>query len=266
MVTIPVHYPYGGAYYMLQWWTEYDRGHLALAKSRQCLEQTAYRIFQEHPYCKILSYNFIEIGTPPTWFCKQVHEAKRRREIHTFKYVLTSALKEVIETKTKLPKIFKLCTEYTSDDGTDNEWDKEHHSNCVNCCNRIRVLISDDELYDRYHTQWRFKPEIKYKSRSSQADVLSNNRDLWAARTNFGHHAAGIELVKIDDPDQIYEDQILFFYHQFRKLSSASLNAMLKGVHAKEIQRRKQNEKDQKNERITERNNRIKILLDVFNS
>lgn len=240
---IKVYYPFGGKMLMLHWYTDGDRGHVALAPTEDKLRAIARRVFEEHvSEVSIKSVCEIDIVAPSERLLVAAAMHNDKDRIEDFRRELTIEMRVAMDAGKTLPEPFAACDDYafsseedrvgyTPDDDT-REYYLDHHVGCMNCDMRVRLIgMTPRELYEKHHDRWRAAHPVKtyhVKGRPERAASRANtatNNNLWFAGADFGHHNKGVYLREIDyaELDSEYRpayisENVLFYFQRLRGL------------------------------------------------
>ena len=206
-----VHMPLGGKRFMLRWYTDDDRGHLILAPTIRSMGHVSTRIFAHHEDAQITDYCEIEIVGPSRRMCELAAEHNLREQIHMFHREVVTAIQAVVKAGHPIPRPFVACTRYRpSEDVTVDAWAKERHYGCANCVDTLRLVagLTPSGLYETYYDAWyKARPNGQLWNEHSRPSTLQPSRApaasnrggrLWYASAEFGPHAQGIHLDKVN--------------------------------------------------------------------
>jgi hypothetical protein len=249
-------YPEGGKHLLLQWYTEYDRGHIILAKSESSLLAVARKVFEEHPVAAIKSYSEIDIVSLPPWQIELAAKERFDQKVRSFQWEIACLMHNALAAKRKLPPVFAPCGKYEPEhpelsEREEDSWAVGTHYECKNCLQAIQLVgLTPEEFYAKYHQAWlKANPDHRDNSpRPQSAKAISKASPagaggvLYCVRPNFGHHQDGLVISKVsDEPDTSSNDllshshldgETLFFFRNARELDATVLQAMLDGFRA----------------------------------
>ena len=248
-----VDYPLGGRRFLLHWWTQDDRGHVVIAESERSLLAASKRVFAENPDAEIKAMCEVEIVAPPDRFEKLAALCARQEAIGEFHFMTCSRLHDAHEAGLEIPPPFAFCEMFEKDDedALPDSWARENHYNCKHCKSRVRLVgMTPEELYAQHAEAWyalhsddrrNRSDSKKMKSRAARASDADAD-GLWYARSNFGHHAGGIELREVDLERDVYlsdgvptpsftpscfTEQLMFFFKRLSELDRSKAEAIL---------------------------------------
>jgi hypothetical protein len=247
--------PLAGKWHMLRWYTDDDRGHIILAPTARSLGHVAARVFAEHEDAAITDYCEIEIVGPSRRMNELATEHNRRERVAMFHREVVTAIQAVVKAGRAIPGPFVLCRKYAPEKGgTVDAWTKEQHYGCANCMDTLQLVgLTPHGLYEAYYDRWTAAaPNGRlwdYHGRSeklqpSRAPAATARERLWYASADFGPHAKGVRLDKVDlDEADLYRPRcltngVLFFYRYLRQLDPAPLQTKLDAAMAANTKRR----------------------------
>ncbi len=290
--TLKVYYPFGGRTFLLHWWTYDERGHLVLAATERALTALAKSVFDKHPEAEIKGYCEIDVVGPPERLHVLAFEQGVRERVARFHREIVTCMSAVVESDKPLPSIFAVCPSYEPDENhiDADEWAREGHYGCKRCLDKIQLVgLTPGDLYARYYDAWlAAHPDHRDHDRGRRRDSKEPQRvfslaepacdddQLWCARADFGHHAAGIALkeVNIEEPDTIsdgvfshscLDDHTLFFFKRLRDLDASALQTMLDAAKAASEKSREDYEQERIARRDRERAEEVDDSLAFFN-
>jgi hypothetical protein len=254
-----VYNPISGRWFILHWWTDEDRGHLAFASTEDGLRKVAAGVFKKAPYAEVKTILEIEAVGPSDKISRMAAEHDAREQVDNFYHEIIAPLTEAIKAGKSLPAPFTTCDKYEpSEDVEIDEWSKERHYGCRNCEYMVRhVGMTKGDLYAKFHDAWvaaNPKPVYVASPRNgepvrtvSKAEKASDDEPLWFAYANFGPHAGGVELRELNLADsdeyrpQCLSTSTLFFYRLIRVVEADTVIAMAKDAKhvAQEASRRR---------------------------
>lgn len=261
---IKVYYPFGGKMLMMHWYTDGDRGHVALAATEDKLCAIAKRVFEEHVSEVSVKYVCeIDIVAPSKRLLAAAAKHNDKDGVEEFHRELTIEMRLAMSAGKLLPEPFAACDDYafSSDEERayytsqeEGDYYQDCHAGCVNCDMRVRLVgMTPRELYERYHARWRAAHPAKtyhVKGRpervASRAGASSDDEILWFAGADFGHHNKGVYLMPIDyaQLDEDYRpayisENVLFYFRMLRGLPKLEdkLTVMRNDVDEAESQR-----------------------------
>lgn len=279
--------PISGRWFILHWWTDDDRGHLAFASTEESLRAVAKDVFTKEPHAKCKALLEIEAVAPSDRMSRMAAEHDLREAIQTFCYGVFAQLAEARDAGKALPPMFEPCGKYEPDeDGKDDDWERRNHYSCKKCClNAIRLVgMTKGDLYAQFHEGWDLvtrpprrgasKGPKQHERAESNAVKASDGEPLWFAHANFGPHAGGVELHEVDltegeeyRPKGLSGDT-LFFFRLLRRVEGELLDEVVSAskaaMHAWE-EERERSEAANKKERRAEKKQRMDAVLDLFN-
>lgn len=281
-----VYNPSAGRWFILHWWTDHDRGHVSFAKTVDELKEVARRVFTKEPEAQNRGLYEIEMVGPPPRVEELAAKHDRTEKVDQFYYEVAARMSELIEHKRKLPAPFEQCLKFepeNSENGRDG-WAGERHYDCKNCSMRLKMNVTREEFYVQYADRWydlhppfKSKPSPKMPKRvPSLAAPARDDEEIWFAYGNFGHHAGGIELEKVDLKDgEDYRkhccgDQALFFYRLIGRVAKANLPAaieiskIISDVKAADKKATKEDQAKRKADRRAEEQKRIRETVEFF--
>jgi hypothetical protein len=209
---IPVDYPHGGRRLLLRWWTDHDRGHVIIAKSRNALLATACRVFHDNPDAEIKDALDVEIVAPSKRLEQLAVICIRREEVFNFHYMVCVHVDAAGKAGFSLPSPFARCETFESGDeeSSPDSWARDNHFGCRHCRARVRLVgLTPEELFDRYAADWAEvrpgrAPDVRVHRQAgamryvSHAEPARDDEPLWWVRKNFGHHAGGVEFEEVN--------------------------------------------------------------------
>lgn len=283
--------PFSGRWFILHWWTDADRGHLAFASTEDSLLNMADSVFKKEPHAECKGIFEIEIVGPSDRMNQIAAKYDLEEEIQTFTFEVFAQLSEAKEAGKTLPSMFLPCSKYEPEEGvTEDDWAIQRHYECKNCLDGISLVgMTRADLHARFHADW--KETKEYKSRHpklarerplpqrapSTAPKASDDEPLRFAHADFGHHAGGVELHEVDLAEsddyrpKCLARETLFFYRFIRDLrldtqigeQIAKMSAVAKLAWEEESERR---DAARREERERERAQRIDDVIDFFTS
>jgi hypothetical protein len=269
-----VYYPFGGTKFLLNWWTQYDRGHLAIAASETSLQGVARRIFQENPGARIDALCEAEILAPPLQLCEVAAQEARESAVREFLNNVGYGLKKLLGAGHQLPSFFAVCEEYIPEEGVENnEWARDSHYECTNCTQGFRLLgMVPDEFYDTYHDRWerevdnrpKYHPNPKHlQPTRSAARRAGDDEVIQAVVGDYGHHSAAVYFT---EPGRVgpYTLPVLFYFKHLRDLDRTPYTRMLEKAKAEVAAARKRDEVARYMERKRAADEEINTLLAFF--
>lgn len=283
-MSFKVYNPSAGRWFVLHWWTEDDRGHLTFAKTTDGLCVAARAVFEKEPEAENRGLYEIEMVAPSARMEKLAALHDRKEAIDQFYYELSSRVRLLLGTRLRIPLPFERCKTYEPEEFTDvtDENNRKHHYSCKNCDMTLRLVgVTRDELYEKHFVRWRLlnplprhSPGRKQPVRSlSLAAPAADDEKIWFAYGNFGHHAGGIELHKVDLAEaeayrpQCLSDQALFFCLLVRRVTGQTASAITKAISETKAAYKKrcaEDESRRKKEQEEEERKRIQVVLDFF--
>lgn len=270
---IKVVYPHGGRKFILNWYTYMERNHIIIADSLQGLNDAAIKVFRRHPNAEIKQAFEIDVVAPSDLLNKITEEKVRKNDVFHFHGEVCDRLKTAAEKGYTIPYPFKICNFYEPENYRDveNDWMKTNHIDCKQCTYKIHCELTAEELFERYYDAWREKNPTRFKQDSkyitSRAPKANDNDLLWAAVPNFGPHAGGIDIEKVnlDINDSYYNEHCLFLFKRIQDIDTTQLEKTLTDMVEKLRRSRKNYETTQSKKRKEEEIKRIEDAIGVFN-
>lgn len=274
---LKVYYPLGGHRYLLQWWTQHDRGHVVLAPTAVGLCQVAERVFDEEPFAEIKAFLEIEIVAPSRRINILAAKHDHEERVGLFHMEIVCHLRDAVEAGKMLPSPFVLCTEWDPDESVDvDDWARERHYGCQNCRDTIRLVgMTTSAFYDRYQGAWYKKnPKKEFvdpKRMPSRAHPADSDEPLWYAHADFGHHAGGVSLSEVDPEEYassyrptFLSERVMFFFKKLRDLDPWSLQEVLSKKKVAIVKEREFEEKERIAKRKSEEREKIAEVIAFF--
>lgn len=276
--------PIGGRWFILHWWTDEERGHVAFGKTEADLLKVAEGILKKKPHATMKQVLEIEIVSPPDSFIELAEMHDRREATENFYIEMVSRMAEAAKAGRTLPPPFEACEKYESEkaDRDVDEWEREGHYGCKNCEFRVCLVgMTKGDLFAKYHDAWVAaqapRKEISRRKGEprrmpSTAEKASDDEALWYAGADFGHHCGGVILKEVDltEGDDYRPgglgNSTLFFFRNLRKVDSLleDIEKMSEGVRAVlEEEERRRKEKGKKH-REQEASRRLDEVIDFF--
>lgn len=270
---LKVYYPLGGKHFLLNWYTDYDRGHVLLARSEAAIKNAFDRhVLDEVPEVK--AYCEIEIVAPSKKMCREAAERAYHADVDNFMNQVTWRLREVLKKHGALP-FFAPCNKFESEtshlhgDGDDAHEDREldEHYDCKNCTEGIRLVgLTKEEFFDRHAERWvlemdDFRGYEDPKRLVSLAEQAGDDEVLYMALGDYGHHQNGIYLST--EPGWRRED-VLFYYRLVRDLDKSSYVAQVDALIEKRRQEEEKKTSEHREEASTEHDQEIEKTLAFF--
>jgi hypothetical protein len=283
-----VYNPLAGRWFVLHWWTNSERGHLAFASTGEALKHVAAGIFKENPDAVVKAIIEIEVVAPTDRMSEIAEKHDVREKADALYYDVFGRLAEARDAGKKLPPQFVKCAKYEPHEGVDkDEWAASKHYGCNNCHNGICMVgMTKGDLYAKYHDEWvETYAKQRHVSRKghpermpSKAEKAVDGEKLWFAHANFGHHAGGVELHEVDlsegDPEEEWTcrpkcltTDTLFFFRLIDKVTGPiadDINATIKAAKAVAKEEDRQREAKRKKEHEEEVAQRVRSVIDFF--
>jgi hypothetical protein len=280
-----VYNPSAGRTFMLHWWTEHDRGHVAFASTRQALLDVARGVFEMEPNAKTKAILEIEFVAPSDRMNQIAAKYDYQDRVESLFHDFMSRITEAASAGLAVPPPFYVCEKYEPEEEAkeDDDWMEDCHYSCTNCTSKIRLVgMTKEDLYVNFYDDWSAtKPHENYPKRKGQpsrvvscARKASDDEPLWYARANFGHHQGGVELHEVsladveEDRPSCLVESTLFFFRLLEPVDSALVQQVSSISEAAQLTKKADDErredvrrKAMKNERIS----RIVVALDFFN-
>lgn len=265
---LKVYYPLGGRHFLLNWYTDYDRGHVLLARSEAAIKSMFERhVLDEVPDIK--AYCEIEIVAPSEKLCREAAEEAYRVDVENFLRQVTWRLQEVLKKHGALP-FFAPCDKFESEDGDrdDDRKDREldAHYDCKNCTEGIRLKITKEELFERFSERWvqvmgDFRVHEDPKRLVSLAKQADDDEMLYMALGDYGHHQNGIYLST--EPGWRRED-VLFYYRLVRDLDKEPFVVKVEALNEERQQKEKKKLEEHHEEASNESDQEVAKTIAFF--
>jgi len=260
-----VYYPHGGGHLLLSWYTDYDRGHLIIARNERAVIAAYRRVLVESPEAVVKAYVAADIVAPPP----QVHRAWAARceqgIFSGFRYWVLGYIDDYQRVhRGALPDGFSACGRFVPE--FDDTEEDEHHYGCTTCCRKVIPVVGWEALWrasparDAYlaYEAERTAQHREASTRSvprkvvSQATVPTDDEPLWYVRPNHGPHSDGNMLAKVVawEPDYpphrqyvgMFSWGALFFFRHRGDLDATEFHRMSEA--AREREKREQEKKE----------------------
>lgn len=264
-MTLPVYNPLGGEHLLLHWYTYDDRGHVVLVpaerlafgsmrtlRAERSMLHIARRLMRENSDLELKAYALVELVAPSAQMHALAIKRHRADAVDSFRTEIVFRMREVMEAGQELPAPFGKCAKFDPEyaDADADEWTRDRHTGCRHCKDCITSSISPEDLYDRYAAKWRADPSVKpwpvrepapaprSKRVESRARPAYDGEPLCYALAEFGDHAKGVTLNKVDlseaeDYTPSYlGDRVLFFYRVLLDMGTTQLQTFLEEARA----------------------------------
>ncbi len=259
------HHSFVGYYFFLGWETDYDRGHVILAKGRNAILQAWKRVLVEHPSAIPTGFWDIKVVAPTTKMLEIDANRRYLNDVHMFRTLLGCMLKSPFHGK-KLPKGLSWCKKNKKDE-------YESHYDCEKCFDGVLIeghtaeaLFENEVLRNRVDSSFEAKRPVK----PSVAQQPKSGKPLYAIIDKHGHHASGTVWQEINnwesDESWIPPDTRLFFQGTELKIPKEVLDSVRKiakeeAALESEAQKRWQSEKDLRHEQALKEVDQIMRLI-----
>jgi hypothetical protein len=216
-----VYYPFGGRHFLLNWRTDYDQGHLLVARTEAQIEKMFVHILDE--VSVIQAYCEVEIVAPSPLMCRTAALAAHQQLVENFMNAITWRLRGALRAGGSLPAIFALCDTFVDKDDPERPCNlgNTDHYGCANCYEGVRFIgITKEALYELCGERWQHETgndladPIDRRLRVSCARQAENDEVLLTAVGDYGPHQQGVYL---GDP-RFGNEPVLFFFKHIRDL------------------------------------------------
>ena len=285
MKPFEVYNPSAGRTFMLHWWTEHDRGHVAFASTPQALLDVAKGVFKKEPSAKTKAILEIEFVAPSDRMNEIAAKYDQQDRVESLFHDFMSRMTEAASAGLAVPPPFYVCEKYEPEQEAeeDGDWMEDCHYSCINCTSKIRLVgMTKEDLYENFYDDWSAtNPRENYSKKKGQpsrvvsnAEKASDSEPLWYARANFGHHQGGVELHEVDltgcesDRPSCLIERTLFFFRLLDPVDSTltqQVSAISEAAWLADQQDEKNREDKQRKVIKNERFTRIAVALDFFN-
>lgn len=259
---LKVYYPYGGKHFILRWHSHNEGNHLIIAKSKDAAEHTFSLVLKEHSDVTVKDFLQINIVAPTDEQCK-LHEARCiEMYVSLFWQHYSFIANEYRDTNGKLPSSLKECLNYSSKYEEYDDYDKERHNFCINCCNKIMPTSGTmKEIYLANREQFLQNNSTNYNHKTKQSIApKADQSKIEVVKGSFGHHSIGVDFAE----DTLVFEDILFFYQNSEIIDTKIVNEMIQETEETLKQDRSNHDKKWDDRIKKEQSKRFDDLLKVF--